>query len=32
MHQYLKVKEVTEQEALDIGEAVELKAAKTCWL
>jgi hypothetical protein len=30
MHHYLEVEEVTEEEALVTGEAVELKAAKTC--
>jgi hypothetical protein len=32
MHHYLEVEEVTEEEAFEIGEVVELKAAKTCWL
>jgi hypothetical protein len=30
MHHYLEVKEVTEGEALEIGEAGKLKATKTC--
>jgi hypothetical protein len=30
MHHYLEAEEITEEEALEIGEAVELKAVKTC--
>jgi hypothetical protein len=30
MHHYLEVEEVSEQEPLEIEEAVELKAVKTC--
>jgi hypothetical protein len=30
MHHYLKVEEVTEEEALEIREMEELKAANTC--
>jgi hypothetical protein len=30
MHHYLEVEEVTEEEALEIGEERELKVLKTC--